>query len=936
MGTEPAHPAPSALTFAALLRARRRQALLSQEQLAARSGLSVRAVRNLEHGRVRSPRGGTLRLLADALQLAGRERAEFEEAAIGPLSPAGSAPAGPVWPPSALTPYQLPPDVTDFTGRGRQLQQLECMLAGGDHHGQPTTAVVIGAIAGTAGVGKTALAVHWAHQIADRFPDGQLYIDLRGYATTPPLTPAQALATLLRGLGIPPDQIPMDTTQAAGLYRSLLADKQALVVLDNVGSVGQVRPLLPGSPGCLVIVTSRDRLSGLVARDGARRLILDVLTAEEAHALLAQFLGRDRAQAEPQAAIELARVCAYLPLALRIAAANLADHPYLGLAGYVDQLTSGDRLAVLQVPGDTDSAVKATFDLSYQAIPADAQRLFRLLGLVPGPDFTPAAAAALTGADTAAAQRLLDGLAAAHLIGQPAPGRYAFHDLLRLYAREQCRAEDSRPERQAAVGRLLTWYLRTADSAARLLFPHMLRLSVPRAEVAVPPAGFDDPPGALAWLEAERANLVAAVQHAATAGPPAMVWLLASCLRGYFWLRRHLVDWLTVAEAALVAAVHGGDLQAQAASQLNRGDLDQLMGRNAQALDRYAAALALAQDADWLDGQAVALGHLGILNWLLGQLRRAAECCDQALALSRQTGRLGSQGANLCNLGKVDQDQGRLQQAADHLGQALALFRRLGSRDGEAVCVANLGMVAHHLGRLDDALNDLTRALTVLREIGNRYGEADTLNALAAVHCDAGRHTEALKLCQAAATVAADIVDQRTQAQALNIAGRVRLRQGHPQEAMNHHWEALELARQTGARTSEIGALLGLAEAHRCTGHPAEAAREAGQALTLARESSHRVLEAHLHTTLAAAYLDLERLDQAAQHAQQALDLHRQSGHRLGQVHALVNLGEVQQRRSGTEAAQPYWQEALRLATDIGSPEANQLHTLVHDGGQDA
>ncbi len=818
----------------------------------------------------------------------------------------------------------LPADIADFTGRARQLQALGDLLAGSDRDGQQATAVVVLVVTGTAGVGKTALAVHWAHRIADRFPDGQLHIDLRGYARPSPLRPIEALATLLRLLGTPPDQIPVDVAEAAARYRSLLAGRRVLVVVDNAASVDQVRPLLPGSPGCLVVVTSRDRLGGLVARDGARRLTLDVLTAEEAHALLVRILGQDRVQAEPQATAELARVCAYLPLALRIAAANLTDHPHRTVAAHVAELSDGNRLAALQVPGDEDSAVRATFDLSYQAIPAEARRVFRLLGLVPGPDVTPAAAAALTDTTPAEAQRLLERLAGAHLIGQHAVGRYAFHDLLRLYAREQCSADDGDAECDAAVGRLLGCYLHAADAAAGLLYPQMLRLPVPVADVEFPPVGFDDLTGALAWLEAERANLVAAIQRATDRGPRPLAWLLADCLRGYFWLRRHTVDWLTAANAALAAAGRERDPQAQAAAQLSCGDLHQVVGRYPQAVEHYTAALGLARQAGWADGQATTLGKLGNVHWLLGQLQQAAEHHAQALALHRQTGRLGGQAASLGNLGAVNQELGRLQQAADDHAQALALYRQLGSRGGEATALGNVGMVDHDLGRLDDAMEQLTRALSLHREVGDRYGEADTLDALAAVHLDAGRHSQALELARAAVALAREIGDRRIEAQALNTVGGVHLRLGCPQQAIDHHQQALDLARQTGARTPQTSALLGLAAARRHMGQHARALTDAGQALTFAGQAGHRVLEGHAHFALAAVHLDLDRYQKAAGHAQQALALYRQTGHRLGQARALVELGHALEHTDGIDAAQPCWQEALTLFTEIGSPEATR------------
>jgi DNA-binding SARP family transcriptional activator/DNA-binding XRE family transcriptional regulator len=379
-------------------------------------------------------------------------------------------------PPVQATPAQLPAEVAAFTGRTRQREELDRLL----EPGADTTAVVISAIVGTAGVGKTALAVHWAHLVRDHFPDGQLYVNLRGYATTAPMSPLQALAGFLRALGVPAEQVPVEPALAADLFRTLLAGKRMLLLLDNARSAEQVRPLLPGSPGCLVLATSRNRLSGLVAKEGAGRLILDVLTPSEAVGLMARILAKEWVAAERQAAEELAELCGLLPLALRIAAANLAGQRGQSIAGYVARLRQGDRLVELAVDGDPQAAVRTSFDCSYAVLEPDDRRVFRLLGLMPGPEFTGPAAAALAGIAVGQAERVLDRLASAHLLESRAPGRFGFHDLLRRYACDRSEGEDGDVERQAAISRLYDWYLHTADAADRLLYPEKLRRPCPR------------------------------------------------------------------------------------------------------------------------------------------------------------------------------------------------------------------------------------------------------------------------------------------------------------------------------------------------------------------------------------------------------------------------------------------------------------------------
>ncbi|UKD56950.1 AfsR/SARP family transcriptional regulator [Amycolatopsis sp. FU40] len=404
--------------------------------------------------------------------------------------------------PAHGVPKQLPAETRGFVGRAAELSLLDGLLSGG-----------IAAVSGTAGVGKTALAVCWAHRVRARFPDGQLYANLRGHAPGAPAAPVEILAQFLAALGIPPDRVPPDAETAAALYRTLTADRRILVLLDNAVNPDQVRPLLPAGPGCATVVTGRDRLTGLVAVNGACRLTIDVLSPGESVELLEGVLGPGRVRAEPAAAAEFAEVCVHLPLALRIAAANLADRPGSGIGEYVAELREDNLLAALAVPGDEQTAVRAAFDLSYAALPADARRVFRLLSLVPGTDFGAEAVAALAGVETPRALALLDRLAAAHLV-EHVPGRYRFHDLLRRYAAEQAGRRESAADRERALRRLHDWYLAAVDGAARLLYPHLLRL--PASGASAEFAGLGE---ASAWLDAERGNLAAAVRFADGRGP---------------------------------------------------------------------------------------------------------------------------------------------------------------------------------------------------------------------------------------------------------------------------------------------------------------------------------------------------------------------------------------------------------------------------------
>ena len=879
--------------FGLELQALREQAGLTQERLAGRAGLSVRTIRALEHGQAR-PRTVTARLLGEALGLDGPARARFDAAAHHPDHGAGPVqPAAVAWSAAGLVvPAQLPADVAGFTGRGRQLRALDALLwQAGD--GQPRRGrgreVVISAIAGAAGVGKTALAVHWAHRVRGRF-DGQLYVDLHGYTPGSPLSPLQALAGLLGALGVAADRIPVEVEQAAGLYRSLLAERRVLVVLDNARSAEQVRPLVPGSPGCVVVVTSRDRLGGLVASHGARRLTLEVLAPEEAVGLLAQIVGLDRVRAEPEAAARLAEVCGLLPLALRVAAANLtgqpSDHP---IAGYLARLGAGDRLAELAVDGDPQAAVRTAFDCSYGVLDADARRLFGLLGLLPGPDFTSEAAAALAGVLVGRARGVLERLAGAHLVEPRGAGRFGLHDLLRLYARQRSEQEEGVLERRQALDRLLGWYLQTADAADRLVSPEMLRLPLPTADPGLPPASFDGRADALGWLDAERPNLVSATRHAAAHGPRLAAWLLADVLRGYFWGGRHMVDWLAVANAALCAADADGDPQARAAARRNLGLAYYFLGDYVRAAEHHTGALALARQAGWVEGEAATLGNLAMVHTELGHLRQAADHHARALALNRQIGSKAGQAIALGNLGRASLRMGTLQRAVDQLTQALALAREIASKGGQATVLGTLGEAYRDLGRLDDARVCLTQALALARAAGYRYEETSDLYVLATVHRETGQFTLALELAKAALALAREIGDPRKEADALNTLGSVQACLGHHRQATAHHHAALDLARRSGARQPQAEALLGLAAVH----------------------------------------LDLDHDDEAVGHARQAVALHRETGHRLGHARALVALGHGLHRAGDATAARSCWQEALALLADIGAPDAAQVRTLL-------
>jgi tetratricopeptide (TPR) repeat protein len=732
-------------------------------------------------------------------------------------------------------PAQLPADPRGFTGRCVELVALDRLLPGlrlVGGGGQDGT--VVAAICGTAGVGKTALAVRWAHRAAGRFPDGQLYVNLRGYDPEQPVTPADALAGFLSACGLPGREIPLDPAERAARFRTEIAGRRMLVLLDNAATVDQVRPLLPGTPSCLTLVTSRDPLAGLVARDGAHRIDLDLLPLADAIGLLCVLVGA-RVAAEPAAAADLAGQCARLPLALRIAAELAATRATVPLARLVEELADQRRrLALLDAAGDARTAIRAVFSWSYQHLPPGAARAFRRLGLHPGPDIDPYAAAALIGKPVPIAEWLLDALARANLLQPAGPGRYGMHDLLRAYAAGLASPRDTASERRAALVRLADHYLATAGAAIDALHPadQPRRPRVPPPDVPVPPV--DDPAAARAWLAAERPNLLAIAASSVAHGRPASTVRLAAVVFRYLDSSGCYDDALTM---------HG--LAREAAQQLSD-----------------AAA------------EAHALNNLGTVYWRQGGYQRAAEHYLQALALFRGLGDRYGEARTLGNLGTVYWRQGGYRRAEEHYRQALALFRDLRDRCGEARTLGNLGTVYWRHGSLRRAEEHYLQALGLFRELGDRHGEADSLTNLGAIYWRQNRHRHAEDHHRRALHLYRALGDRATEAEALTNLGLVYRRQGRYQQAEYHHQQAVSRYRELGDRAGEVDALNGLAEAAQAAGRPAQALARHHAALGIASETGNRYEQARAHVGLGRAHHATGDLDQARVHWERALALY--------------------------------------------------------------
>jgi DNA-binding SARP family transcriptional activator len=727
-------------------------------------------------------------------------------------------------------PRELPPSVPGFTGRSAELQALTGLL---DRPGQQVPgAVVISAIGGTAGVGKTALAVRWAHQVAGRFPDGQLYVNLRGYDPGQPMVAMDALAGCLASLGVPGQDIPPEADQRAARYRSLLAGKRMLIVLDNARSADQVRPLLPGTPACAVVVTSRDTLAGLAARDGATRVDLDVLPLQDAVALLRALIGA-RAAAEPAAAAELAHLCCRLPLALRVAAELAAARPAMPLAALTRELANlRTRLDLLEAGGDPSTEVRTVFSWSYRHLDSVAARTFRLLGLHHGPDFEPYAAAALTSAAVPQARRTLDVLARARLIQPTGPDRYGMHDLLRGYAHELTASLDTEAEQHAALTHLFDYYLHAAAAAMDTLYPaeqHRYPLIL-RPAIPVPPSA--DPAAAREWLDGERATLVAAAGHAAANGWPDHATRLAATLARYLHYGGHLPEATTIFGHALGAARRTGDRVAEALVLNEIGSVNWQQSRFHQASEHFRQALALSRAAGDRAGEARALSNMGLAEKDLDRYEQAAGYQKEAAAIYRDIGdRLGEARA-LGGIGLARQRQGRYQEAADYHRQTLDMFRELGDRAGEAWALVRLGNVDLRLGLCQHAAGYYQQALALFQEIRSTSNQAEVLARLGDAYLALSRYEQAAGNFEQALAMSRELGDRILEAEVQNGLGEVVLQTGDANKASTHHAIALRLASETGSPLTQAQAHSGLARACQADGDSVRARHHWQEALT--------------------------------------------------------------------------------------------------------
>ncbi len=657
------------------------------------------------------------------------------QAEIGPPVAEAALPA----PPVQAVPSQLPADLPDFTGRGDSVKHLCDLLSDIRQDDDQPGAVVVSLVAGAGGLGKTTLAIHAAHRLRHRFPDGQLYVSLQGASEQPAAT-ADVLARFLRELGVDGAQIPVSEEERAALYRTRLTGRRTLIVLDDARDAAQVRSLLPGSASCGVLVTSRNRLPDLA---GSRLIDLDVLDDNEARALLVRIVGAERLDAEPDATAQVLAACAGLPLAIRIAGARLATRTGWAIRTLAGRLTNERRRIDELKVGDL--AVRACFEVSFGSLPAadaggvNPAQAFRLLGLWQGPSIGLAAAAALLGEpgeDEVA--DALEVLVDAHLLQSAAADRYRFHDLLRVYAVERAEAEETQQDRDNAIRRVLTWYLHTTEAAARVISPHHARVPLDASDLVGPPLAFASLEQALGWCESERAGLVAGTRQAAERGLHEIAWKLPAAAMSFFYRRSHWANWTATHQIGLDSARKLGDRPAEA-WMLNNLGIAFGVQRMEDAVGCFEQALAIYREIGDLHGESRAGTNVATACFYLRRFDEALDAAKRSLVIQRQARKRYGEGVALGILGGAYRGLGHYDEAIDHLQQALAIFRELGERDAEADSLSDLGDVYLGLDRVGEAFGCLQEALAIRRAIGDRYGQATTLKRLGLARPRAGQ-----------------------------------------------------------------------------------------------------------------------------------------------------------------------------------------------------
>jgi DNA-binding SARP family transcriptional activator len=767
---------------------------------------------------------------------------------------------------AAPAPRELPADVAGFTGREQILAELDGLWPGG----QPAAAAVNSVIAGPAGAGKTALAVHWAHRMADRFPDGQLFIDLHGFTmAAAPVGPGDALERMLRSLGVPGERIPDELDDRARLWRSTLAGRRVLIVLDNAATEAQVGPLLPGSAGCLALVTSRRTLSSL---DLAHRVSLDMLPPPDASALFARLVGEERLASQPREHVSgVLELCGRLPLAIRIAAARLRLHPVWSVVDLLERLR--DKKERLGELAEHSGGVATALDMSYRQLTEPQRLAYRRLGLNPGPDADPYLAAALAGTSLAEARRCLDQLLDAHLLQEPATGRYVFHDLVRIHAAGIAAERETEVERDAALARLRDYYRHTASIAMDAVYPYE-RSRRPR----VPPAGvpapdLSDPRRATGWLDAELPGLLATAHHAAGRDHPAHIWDLSATVDRHLRTRGRYREAEDLHRLALTAARAAHDPGNELAALICLGHVHALRGRHEQGIEHYERARELARTIGDRIGELQALTGLGKICRIEVRYEEALVYLGQAREIAQSTGEPLDEVEALIGLGNTYRQQGRYEPALANLGRALEIARSAGIRTGMLSALTGLGAIYGQQGHDERALGHFEQAWQIARAAGNRTVELIALLGLGRCYLRQGRHDQAADCYPQALELARSSGHHTGELDALIGLGHVHRLQERYELAAGFYEQGLTSAREIGSRNWQFEALQGLGRLHHANRCPDAALAHHQRALDIVNDSRQPADLARVHDGLAHAYDALHQYDQARFHWQAALDI---------------------------------------------------------------
>ncbi len=907
--------------FGPLLRRLRIAAALTQEELAAAAGVSTRSVSDLERGVNLTARKDTARLLADALRLDGAAKSEFVQAARGYRLRGSDGGLGGVAAGGLVVATRtLPRDIPSFMGREPELEGLfdavrVPYLAG---------AVGIHAIGGMAGIGKTAFAVHAAHQLAPQFPDGQIFLSLHGH--TPghqPVDAVDALGSLLLTTGVAPQQIPPGLEARMALWRDRLARRQLLLVLDDASDSEQVRPLLPGAGGSLVLVTSRRHLSAL---EDATTISLDTLSPEHAARLLVRLAARPGLNPDDEAVSEIARLCGYLPLGIGMLARQLHHHPTWTPADLATDLAAArDRLDLMSTE---NVSVAAAINLSYEDLNPSQKQIFRRLGLHLGNDIDAYAAAALDGATLYATQRNLAALYDHYLLSEPARGRYRLHDLVREHARVLA-AEEPAADNDAALDRELRYYLHAARSAVRHL-PRRVPNSRPTpAEDSSPPQIRQIPnvKDAVAWLDAERLNLHAAVVYAAAFDRTGYAIAIPTAIQGFLRVRGHWDQARILYQNAAEAARRSGDGNAEADVLADLGDIASATGDYTAARANYERSLELSISLDNPLGEAGALHHLATIEYLTGDFSSAMMRFARALQLYRKLGSQQGEANALREMGSVHRQEGNFREANTSLSQALAL-----DRDVDPVSEANdltqLGAVQEATGDYQAAIASFTRALNLCGAVGNRLGQANALNRLGIAYYYRGDFPNAAASQERALELYRDLGSGLGEANSLNCLGTVQRAAGNYDQAAASLAAALRLCRDLRYPSGEAWALNHLGMVQQATGDFLAAAGSQEHALTLYRELGDQQGEAEALNAMGELALarNASALE-ARNYFAQALELAVSIAVVVEQARALEGIGRVYLRggESGNAAAPLH--QALDIYRRIGSPAAERIMT---------